>query len=166
MRFVLWLTTGIMFLIIGCASNLRVTYYSDPPGALLYQGEQRWDYTPFTLQYKITEENKRLGYVVLRGTQVRWASGASASIEGLRAYLNVGRNQQFTFIRPQNFPGREIDIQFVLELEKISIMRQQLTLQNEQLELQRLQTIWQQNQTKTMNCTSQRIGDFIYTNCH
>ena len=119
MRFLLWLIMGIMVLIIGCASNLRVAYYSDPPGALLYEGGKKFGYTPVTLKYQISKEDKRLGYVVLRGAQVRWASGALASLGQLKAYLNAGKNQQFTFVRPQNIPGWEIDVQFARELGKM-----------------------------------------------
>jgi hypothetical protein len=45
---ILLAVTGLIFL-PGCANSLQVTYYSNPPGAVLYQGQQRFGYTPQTL---------------------------------------------------------------------------------------------------------------------
>ena len=148
-----------------CASNLKVTYQSDPPGAALYQGGQLMGYTPYTLQYQVTDDDRKRGTKLLQGTSVKWASGASANVPSLTANINqFGFSQQFTFQRP-DIPGRETDMQFALELQKLAIMRQQAQAQQDQAFYQLLQA------TKpvvrpTTNCTSTVIGNTVQTNCY
>lgn len=36
----------LVILISGCANILKITYNSDPPGAILYQGDNQIGYTP------------------------------------------------------------------------------------------------------------------------
>lgn len=115
---------------IGCASTLQVTYYSDPLGAALYEGGRFWGYTPVTLQYPGANTSLQSGQCqILNPLSVRWSSGAEASIQNLQACPTNGYNQQFSFIRPSNIPGREFDVQFALERERIALMQQQLNAQ-------------------------------------
>lgn len=165
--------TGILAILVvlisGCASTLNVSYYSDPPGAVLYQENQRFGYTPTTLRYQITEEDRKRGYAILRGTSVRWASGASANISSLRANLSTGLTQQFTFNRPENYPGREGDIRFALELEKLAIMRRQAQAQEDQAFYQLYNAInqqYQRQQPSIRNCTSTLFGNTVNTTCY
>ena len=158
---------ALIILTVGCATTLNVTYLSDPPGAVLYQENQRFGYTPQTLQYKITDDVRKRGFALLRGTSVRWASGASAEMSSLRADLSIGLNQQFNFIRPDNYPGREADMRFALELERLAIMRRQAQAQEQQAFFQLYNTINQQNQRpKPVNCTSTASGNTINTTCY
>src|SRR3989344_3404836 len=92
----------VVLFISGCASNaLNITYNSDPPGAVLYEGSQRFGYTPVVLQYQVfTEDERKRGYKIVRGTSVRWTSGASAEIKDLRIDFANGLYQTFTFRRP------------------------------------------------------------------
>jgi len=57
-------------LLSGCASYLNVTYDSDPQGAVLYHGQQKFGYTPYTLRYKVSDEDIKRGYMILSGTSV------------------------------------------------------------------------------------------------
>lgn len=165
-----------MALTSGCASTLSVTYLTDPPGAVLYQGDQRFGYTPTTLNYQVTDEARKRGYMLLQGTSVRWASGASAEISSLRADLSIGLNQQFNFIRPENYPGREEDMRFSLEIERLSIQRRQAVAQENQAIFQLYNAINQQNQRQLVlpqpvrqpvrNCTSTVIGNTVHTTCY
>ena len=153
-----------------CASKLRVTYQSDPAGAALYQGAQMFGYTPFTLEYQLTEEDRKKGSKLLQGTTVKWASGASAEVPSLNADISrFGLNQQFTFQRPDSYPGRATDVQFALELQKLALMRQQVRAQQDQAYWQMVNTINQQNrvqqQTPT-NCTSTVVGNTVQTSCY
>ena len=155
-----------------CASNLKVTYQSDPPGASLYQGGQLMGYTPYTLQYQVSDQDRSRGSKLLQGTSVKWASGASANVPNLTANLTqFGFSQQFTFQRP-DLPGRETDMQFALELQKLAIMRQQAQAQSQQARAQQDQAFYQLLQaTKpvvrpTTNCTSTVIGNTVQTNCY
>ena len=127
-------------------------------------------YTPFVLEYKLTEDDKKNGSKVLMGTTVRWASGASAQISSLNADMRkFGLNQQFNFERPDSYPGRATDMQFALELQKIAIMKQQARAQQDQAYWQMQNTINQQNkanQRTPTNCTSTAIGNTVQTSCY
>src|SRR5688500_5702150 len=80
----------------GCATNrLEVTYQSDPPGATLYHDGQMMGYTPVTLYYPVTDEDRTRGFAVYKGASVRWVSGATAQVETVRANLAIGSRQQF-----------------------------------------------------------------------
>jgi hypothetical protein len=82
-----------------------------------------------------------------------------------------GRNQQFTFLRPDGVPGREIDIRFALELERLEIMRRQASAQERQAEAQRRQAealeaqLFRSQTPSQTDCTSTINGNTIYTSC-
>lgn len=163
-------------LLAGCASTLRVAYDSDPSGAVLYQGQQKLGYTPYTLTYQVSEEDKKRGYKSLMGTSVRWASGATAEVTSLKADLNqYGLSQSFTFQRPDGVPGRETDVRFSLELERTHAMQRQAAAQEEQAVAQRRQAAAQEERARAeqykinspTNCTSTVVGDtIIHTTCY
>lgn len=105
----------IIFLVSGCASQLAVTYYSNPPGAVLYSGGQNFGYTPKTLYYNVNETARRQGYLDLVDLKVQWNSGAIAEVKSIRADLTKGLTQQLTFTRPSDIPGQEEDQNFARE---------------------------------------------------
>jgi hypothetical protein len=164
-----------VFLLSGCASQLAVTYYSDPPGAVLYTSGQIVGYTPKVLFYTIPEEAKKSGFVNLAATKVQWASGASAELKLLKADLaKYGLNQQFTFNRPDSFPGREADMRFSLELDRTRSILRQAAAQEEQAAAQRRIAAAQEEQalaeryrvTRPTRCTSTLIGNVVNTSCY
>jgi len=158
-----------MISISGCSLNmLNVSYFSDPPGATLYQDNQRFGFTPILLRYQITEEDRKRGYSVLRGTSVVWASGATANIKSLRADLSIGQNLQFTFRRPADHPGMEADVKFALELERLAIMRRQAEAQEAQAAVQLFGGLGQPRQPAVTNCVSRPsvLGGSVSTTCY
>jgi hypothetical protein len=161
-----------LFILSGCGRVLTVVYYSDPPGAVLYQGQQSYGFTPVTLKYNIPEEMRKQGYVDLQGPYVLWASGAKAEASSIRADIGFGRYlQQFTFVRP-NVSGREVDMSFALELERLKLAQQQTQLM--QIQVQTLQNLFEnlnRQQSPALlntfrNCTSNVSGNMIYTQCY
>lgn len=158
-----------ILLISGCASNtLNVAYYSDPPGATLYQGNQRFGYTPIVLSYQVTEEDRKRGYSILQGTSVIWTSGAAASTSSLRADLSIGLNQQFNFRRPADHPNMEADVKFALELERLAIMRRQAEAQEAQAAVQLFGGIGAVRPNPVRNCisTPSALGGSVSTTCY
>lgn len=152
----------------GCASTLEVTYYSEPPGALLYQGDRSFGYTPVVLSYRPTDEQKREGVMTLRGTSVRWASGATATIPMFRVDLANGMNQQFTFQRPADAPGLAKDIRIGIEIEKLKLMRREASAQEAQAAALLFGGVAQQHQPSTTNCVSTPsvLDGSINTTCY
>lgn len=168
----------LVFVQIGlsaCARTLKVTYHSDPEGAMLYanEGRQLIGYAPVTLQYKPSEMYlSGQGCMSLQGSLVRWASGAEASIPTVNACPQVGLNAQFVFVRPTGIPGREIDAQFALAVQQQAIAQQQGTPAVSAATL--LQAVLQgyadgvrQNQAlrQTLHCTTRMVGSTVYTDC-
>ena len=114
-----------VLLLAGCVANrVEVTYYSDPPWATLYDGQRPVGYTPFTLIYNISPEEKNKRYLKLQGPRVVLASGVSTSIDSLTLDRGTGSGFHFTFSR-QDAPGRELDANFALQLERNRILQQQ-----------------------------------------
>jgi hypothetical protein len=148
----------------GCSTVLKVTYQSDPPGAAVYQGSQLFGYTPVTLEYQVTDEDRRAGTKRLQGTRVKWASGATASIDVLTADLRLlGLTQQFTFERP-DVPGRDIDLRYALEIERMNLQRQQASAEANRAFWESLRANTPPPR-QTVNCTSTAIGNMVTTNC-
>ena len=160
----------------GCAApGLRVTFTSDPPGAVLYQGKNNFGYTPQTLEYNISPEDQKRGLVRLIGVSVKWASGATAEVSPIDANLSMGNIHQFNFARPDNVPGRDIDMRFALELEKLRVAQQQANAQRSAAlmkygaDLMRQEQERQQNLlnvSRPINCNSTVYGNQISTNCN
>jgi hypothetical protein len=113
------------FFIAGCANQLQVTYYSDPPGATLYAGDRNLGRAPLTFNYDISEADQKRGSMNLQGLTARWVSGASQSYGTFTSNLNIGKSQHFTLKRPSNAPGLSTDMNYALELEKLQIMQRQ-----------------------------------------
>lgn len=165
--------SAFLVLVVGCASTLHVTYHSDPPGAALYEGGRFWGYAPITLQYPNAHIAMQAGQCqMLLPLSVRWASGAEASIGNLQACPVNGYTQQFSFIRPANIPGREFDVQFALERERIAIMQQQASAQETAALSSLFQALNQQTQQtyspppqQNVNCTTHVFGNTIQTRC-
>ena len=136
MKRVPYILFWMIFFLSGCAKNyLAVTYNSNPSGATLYQDQQAFGFTPFTLNYKILPDEKNKRYLKVRVAKVIWASGVSASIDSLTLDREEGASFFYTFFRP-DVPGREIDVNFALQLERNKLLQQQT-------EAQKSQSFWQ-----------------------
>lgn len=159
----------------GCANNLQVTYSSEPQGAALYEGDKFFGTTPVTLTYPVTEDDKKRGTKTLRGTMVRWVSGASASIAYLTADFQNGYRQTFHFRRPDGVAGYDVDANYALQLQRNTLMMMQTAaqLQAAQAQQQQAQQLHQLRQQQMLNsapttnirCQSRRMGDSIWTDC-
>jgi len=160
-----------IFIFTGCAMNqVRITYYSDPPGATLYEGQIAHGYTPITLIYNIPPEAINNRFLNINGVKVIWPSGVSASIDSLIVDRDKDSNFYFNFIRP-DVPGREIDVNFALELERQRLLRAQQVLglwQTYNTFLNRYRQFYVPTLPifNSFNCTSTVIGNNVYTNCH
>lgn len=151
----------LFFLASGCATNLRVVYTSDPPGAALYEGDKYFGTTPMTLTYPVTPEDKKLGSKRLRGTAVRWISGATARLGEMTVFLSNGLTQVFTYQRPDGVPGHDVDANYALQGKagrQVEAARQRAS------QLQR-QQMNQELTPRGPSCTSRMVGSTIYTDC-
>lgn len=158
--------TLVGLLMSGCANTLMVTYISDPPSATLYANNTNFGYTPVTLKYQVTEEERKIGRLNIQGPSVQWASGAKASVPSINVDLNIGYNQQFTFNRPADHPNREEDVRFALELQRLEIMERQARAQQLAARVQMFNAINNQIIQRPQNCYSYALGATIQTVCN
>lgn len=161
-------------LLAGCASTqLRVTYTSDPPGATLYQNGNPVGYTPYPMVYN--DQRWQAGQCMRTlPISVQWASGASAGGEGLTFCPSEGSNLVYGFRRP-DVAGREIDANFALQMHQASAAQHAANTQARsaaamymgyQLMNPPRPTFAPMQMPQRINCTSNRMGQYTYTNCH
>lgn len=103
--------------LVGCATALepnqvRVTFKSDPPGAMLYSQEKEWGMAPQTRTYT---GNLSKGIIINAPVIAVWASGAKYSY----TYpYEIGKEWTSTISRPKNAPGLEKDLNFAYGLKR------------------------------------------------
>lgn len=155
--------------------NLHITFHSDPEGATLYanNANQLFGYAPTRLKYTPEKQFRDgTGCMRLQGAMVRWASGAEMSIGALEACPQNGGEQQFVFKRPDDIPGREIDVMVALEQQRFAVMSEQARATQraaywQSLSAQYATQIERNRQIRLrMNCTSSVVGSYVYTNCY
>jgi hypothetical protein len=154
--------------IAGCATqSLQVTYTSDPQGALLYENGKQWGYTPVTLTYPGVRGTFLAGQcVTLDPVLVRWSSGAEAKIGGVSACPASGWIQQFTFLRPAEIPGRDLDVAMALQIQQSASAQQQAAAAETSAAIRALAIQSQQTpQRSTVNCTSTVVNKEVHTSC-
>lgn len=174
-RYVLVTLISIVAL-AGCATQLSVTYLSDPSGAMLYSNDRQIGYTPQTLTYEISAQIRRVGKVRLEPTRVQWASGAKAEVTFLNADIKAnGLIQQFVFQRPDGIEGRDVDSLVALELQKLQLAQQQLQQAQAEAARRAYAQYWADaaaayssaiQRNRPMNCVSNALGNSVYTNCY
>ena len=104
--------------LFGCSSNIRVTYYSDPTGAKVYDEGRFLGATPLTLYYEPTPEFNNVDCMFLKPLLARWLSGAENTPTSIKACSSEGKELVFTFFRPQNIPGADIDAQYASQYDR------------------------------------------------
>lgn len=126
---------------------------------------------PLVLNYTPDESFKRGSCIRLKGTSAKWASGAQASISYLTACPAQGSRQHYTFVRP-DVPGRDIDMQFAIQLDRNMAMHQQARAQSAAAAAQMMQAMKPSPLpmpapllTPTINCRSTQYGLTVHTQC-
>lgn len=117
-----WVTAPLIvvgLMMTGCASynTLTMTYLSDPPGATIYQVEDDRNFgrTPAVVEYQLSPEYIKEGYVYLKEIRAIWESGAAVQTYDFGRYISTGRTGTYTFVRPDQAAGRDIDLRFARE---------------------------------------------------
>lgn len=153
-------------LLAGCATSIEVAYHSDPQGATIYESGKPLGTTPVVARYAVDPAFKAGGCFKVRGTSARWASGAQTAIDFMTLCANQGYTQHYTFSRP-DVAGREIDMNYALQLQRNRIMRDQANAAQTANTLQFLQTLNPPMPAPPMpiNCTSRRTGNTVQTDC-
>ena len=101
----------------GCASQVMVTYYTDPPGATLYQAGKPFGLTPLYLVYTVDDEYGKGGCMQLQGVHLRWLSGSTTSKDDVAICAEEGYSKELLIKRPEG-SGRETDLNYAARLSR------------------------------------------------
>lgn len=115
-----FIVTGIS-LLFSCTSNaVRITYNSEPQGALITSVDEIAPIgrTPVTEAYSLATlpEPDENGCVVIPGVEAVWDSGATARVGRLRICDYLEQKQRYVELpRPRGYPGLDIDLEAAAE---------------------------------------------------
>lgn len=131
----------------GCATDLAVTYHSNPEGAYLaQQNGLQMGMAPARLVYSLKDKDRGSdGCWRVMGVTAKWVSEATASVPETR--LCYGRGEYNVTLQRPEATGFEKDAQFALQVLQI---RQQAQAASEQEQMQMLQ-LW--NATRPTSTT-------------
>ncbi len=111
-------------LIGGCSTLPRneaaLTVYTQPPGAMLYEGDTAWGMAP---QKRTYFGNANLTTARTNPITAIWASGAQIT---KTVTVTMGRSDQYVVLsRPPDAPGLDKDLAYAAQLRQQQIERQQ-----------------------------------------
>lgn len=154
-------------LLAGCATRIQVDYLSDPPGSTLYEEGRPVGVTPLSLYYEQDQAFKNGGCLRTKGMSAVWASGAKAETPYMDICSSKGLVQHIWLRRP-DVPGREVDMNYAIELQRNGIMRAQAaaTLMNSMKPPAPVQPYVLPAPPQPTRCRSYRIGNEIRTDCN
>jgi hypothetical protein len=141
--------------LVGCETPLkpnqvRITYDSSPPGAMIYEGEKAWGIAPITLITTGNDTAIRQGYLDDWSMFAMWPSGAKAK-SGIR--IEFGRGDlEYTFSRPSDAPGLDKDLAYAAQLRQIKASEEQASAANSAAIWQMYNSMQPKSPTYT-NCT-------------
>ena len=95
--------------LFGCSSGYPVTYDSSPQSAMLICGNSQQGYTPKTLYYQLTDENKRSRILRTTPCKAIWVSGKQVEYSNVIDLNKLPRGAHTTVTNP-NITSQ--DIQF------------------------------------------------------
>jgi hypothetical protein len=134
----------------------------------MYEGGRPVGQTPLVLNYAVTDEWRSGQCIKARGSEVKWASGATASVSYMSLCPPQGYEQHYTFQRP-NVAGRDVDVNFALQLERNRILRRQAEAAEDAAAAQILRSMQQAPAPAAFppmtNCTTRVNGSQAQTSC-
>lgn len=129
-KFKIFFSVVVISLATGCASNkYPVTIASNPAGAEVFCNGESYGYAPITRHFELDEATKNYGYLRTCQWQLRWVSGATASVNNVYDLNKFPSGVLWTTPRP-DAQNAHIDHQFALQLNQNKQMNQ--VLQNTQ----------------------------------
>lgn len=157
----------------GCAAQIQLTYLSDPPGATLYRQGAPVGLTPQVISFPAGEGFEKQGQcVTIPAVQAKWASGAQTALPDQKICPPQGLEHRFLFVRP-DVPGRDIDMNFALQLERNRIMQERAEAERQRAENERRridderrrQAEAARQAAKPTTCTTTTQGNTTTTTC-
>lgn len=160
-------------LFAGCAAQIQLTYLSDPPGATLYRQGVPVGLTPQVVRFPAGEGFEKQGQcVTIPAVQAKWASGAQTALPDQQICPPQGLEHRFLFVRP-DVPGRDVDMNFALQLDRNRIMQEQAEAARQRAENERRRIEEERRRraeaarqaNKPTTCTTTTQGNTTTTTC-
>ena len=152
--------------------DVELTVTSEPAGATVTSGGQTYGTTPV-----------KQPCFIAAALRLTWASGAYATTPAdFTICESSGRKQAMSFPRPPEVAGADLDYQYAVQLAQLDLMRRQMILnaylgieqqRQEQYEAQQRNMLeyarslhdFGKRPQPALSCTSERIGNVVYTRC-
>jgi hypothetical protein len=160
----------LAFLLTGCATQASLTVYSQPEGAYITEiGTGRvYGVAPLTVAYDaapLFATKQPDGCFRVLGFEVRWVSGAKATLETVAICGSATGTYNITFSRPADFPDIEKDLQFALQVQTVRAQQQQAQAAQDAAAAAILRTFAPPSATP-VRCTSRQVGSTVQTTCN
>jgi len=161
--------TILVSLISGCATQASLTLYSQPEGAYFTENGSGKSYgiAPIKVYYdgvELLKHKNSDGCFLVKGFEARWISGATASLKTIRLCgSNVG-DYNITYSRNSSEPGFDKDMQFALQVKSVRAQQRQAQAAKDAAFAGILSAFSTQQQNR-ISCTTNQVGDTVFTNC-
>lgn len=151
----------------GCATQATLTIYTQPEGAFITERGTGTSFgaSPVTVSYDPLALSRHMNSkccFLVKGFDAHWVSGVVASLGQIELCGSRYGSYQITYSRDSAAPGLERDMQFALQVQAARAQQQQAKAAQDAA-LASLFQAWQSTQPVT--CTSNQIGNSVYTQC-
>lgn len=146
----------MFFGLSGCSSKYPITYNSTPTGASVVCNGINKGYTPTTLYYEPSSEQKEQGTMRTVSCYAAWVSGATENYTYTWDLNKFPDGVMQTLQRP-NVDGYEKDASFALQVENSNSQRRQAKASESQASSAAYNNLLQQQQTQQL----QNINNYM-----
>lgn len=106
-------------LLTGCTKKTNITYYSNPTGAEIFEGDKSLGHTPMTKHITWDPQEKIGGCAKISPVEAVWINGVSVSNKENLTTVCKGGNYTQVFERPDdNLENKSKNIAFSQQLER------------------------------------------------
>jgi hypothetical protein len=156
---------GALLALSGCALQATLQVDTNPTGGYISEVDTGFvpGIAPVSIYYEPSSLTLRdaKGCYLVRGMNVRWVSGATASVNPISLCGSAYDNYNITINRPANAPDLDKDLQFAVQVQNMLSQQAQAEAARQATALQ----IYNSTLNNTVNCTSIPIGNQVHTNC-
>jgi hypothetical protein len=156
----------VVLLLAGCQTyqpnpnETKIMFYSNPAGATITAPGITYGAAPRLLIWTFTDEQTTLVTAPITAT---WVSGATTTT---RINITKGKDGSYVMQRPQGVAGLDSDIQWAIHIEQQDQQRQIAVQQQKQADDAAFANALKPAPSNKANCTSNVLGNQVFTNCY
>ncbi|MDP9127742.1 MAG: hypothetical protein M3N08_05730 [Pseudomonadota bacterium] len=144
-----------------CSTSIDMTYYSDPPGATVYEeGNGKIGVAPVTLKYSPFDDRIEGGSVQVHKLTATWVSGVTVTASPGAIPISDERQAAFTFVRPRDALGLAKDEKYAEDFMRSPRLEQQKFVHP----LNQDQDLFQ-SLDRNLNCAFYTLIEAVYADC-